>query len=801
LNSSIKIDSKQVDIEEVRRALHLFAFLDPDDVVEVRLPGSSKGTISGYFDNREKLVQAIADVSGRFHASCYFTLNSVRPDLLARSVNRLTYYSRSTTKDKDIRHRSWLLVDIDPNRPEGIPTTDPEHESAIRLAKRVSNELGAQGWPEGIVVDSGNGAHVLYRINLPNDEFSANLVQRVLKALAQQYGGAAMDIDISVFNASRICKIPGTLAIKGDGTVERPHRLARILSTPTVLTVTSDQLMATAVPLDGHLRIVSGGRKNHNDNFDLDAVLRSYGDDFKKTPWKGGSKYVFETCPNNPDHKRTFCITQQPNGGGISAKCLHASCEGFDWRAYRALRQAHHNHGGNGNNGFKSSRNKTKLDSHEAVPPEFSEDALALRFTKLHGGNLRYTASTGKWNRWTGQQWLQDDTLAIFDLGREVSREAADQCPKPGIARQIAKASTVAAIERLARADRRHAMTVEQWDGDPWKLNTPSGIVDLRTGEISEHRREDYCTKITGSGVAYEEPKLWVRFLDRVTDGNVDLQEFLQRMFGYSLTGCTKEHALFFFYGLGKNGKSVFVLTLSAIAGEYAKSAPIETFTESKIYQHPTDRAGLVGARLVTAVEVEDGRRWAESKIKSMTGGDKISARFMRQDFFDYVPQFKLIIAGNHKPGLRTVDEAMRRRLHLIPFTVTISEKECDRDLSEKLRAEWPRILGWGIEGCLQWQRRGLDPPESVRAATEQYFAAEDLLGRWLEERAVLGVQYSTPSSVLYKDWKTWTEERNEHAGSNKRFSQGLQDRGFRIDSTRTANMFIGIALRQDVRS
>src|SRR4030095_9190084 len=192
--------------------------------------------------------------------------------------------------------------------------------------------------------------------------------------------------------------------------------------------------------------------------------------------------------------------------------------------------------------------------------------------------------------------------------------------------------------------------------------------------------------------------------------------------------GITREHAWFFLYGTGANGKSVFVNTIAALMGDYAKTAPIETFTETNSEHHPTDLAGLQGARLVSAVETEEDRRWAENKIKRLTGGDPISARFMRQDFFEYVPQFKLVVAGNHKPGLRSVDEATRRLLNLLPFTVTIPEAERDRELHEKLRTEWPGILGWAIEGCLNWQREGLNPPAIVSEATDDYLATEDLL-------------------------------------------------------------------------
>ena len=250
-------------------------------------------------------------------------------------------------------------------------------------------------------------------------------------------------------------------------------------------------------------------------------------------------------------------------------------------------------------------------------------------------------------------------------------------------------------MERLARVDRRHAATIDQWDADLWLLNTPAGVVDLHTGAMLPERREDYMTKTTAVAPGGE-CRLWLSFLSRITGGNEELLRFMQRMCGYALTGVTSEHALFFLYGTGANGKSVFLNTISGIMGDYARVASVEAFIASTSQHHPTDLAGLQGARLVTAVETEENRHWAESKLKALTGGDRIAARFMRQDFFEYVPQFKLIIAGNHKPGLRSVDEAMRRRFNLLPFTITIPICERDNNSQRSYGKSGPEFSsGW----------------------------------------------------------------------------------------------------------
>jgi putative DNA primase/helicase len=306
-----------------------------------------------------------------------------------------------------------------------------------------------------------------------------------------------------------------------------------------------------------------------------------------------------------------------------------------------------------------------------------TEDALALAFTRRYHRDWRYVATWGRWLVWDGTRWRTEDTLAATDLIRSVCRHAAVRADNPKIAAKLASSSTVGGVERLARADRRHAATTEEWDADPWLLNTPGGVVDLKTGRKRANDRADRMTKITTATPCGECPQ-WTAFLSDVTGGDGDLQAYLQRMVGYCLTGVTNAHALFFLYGTGANGKSVFANVISTIFGDYAATASMDTFVETRGDRHPTDLAGLRGARFVTAIETEQGRRLNESKVKAITGGDKISARFMRQDFFEYTPQFKPVIVGNHKPAIRNIDEAMKRRMHMIPFTVTIPPERRD---------------------------------------------------------------------------------------------------------------------------
>ncbi|POR47078.1 putative DNA primase/helicase [Paraburkholderia eburnea] len=408
-----------------------------------------------------------------------------------------------------------------------------------------------------------------------------------------------------------------------------------------------------------------------------------------------------------------------------------------------------------------------------------TEDALALAFTRRYYRDWRYVSAWGRWMMWDGHRWRAEDTLAATDLIRSVCRHTAMHADNPKIAARLASSGTVAGVERLARSDRRHAATTAEWDADPWLLNTPGGVVDLTTGRQRAHDRTDRMTRVTTATPGGNCP-IWRQFLIEVTGEDIELQAYLQRTVGYALTGSTQEHALFFLYGTGANGKSVFVNTLATILGDYATNAPMDTFMETRNDRHPTDMASLRGARFVSAIETEQGRRWAESKIKNLTGGDKISARFMRQDFFEFLPQFKLFVAGNHKPAIRNIDEAMKRRLHLIPFTLTIPAERRDKLLQQKLLAERDGILAWAIQGCLDWQRLGrLDPPQQVRDATEEYFEAEDALGRWLDERCVREVNAKSLSAELFSDWKQWAESAGEFVGSQRRFSDLLITRGY----------------------
>jgi putative DNA primase/helicase len=430
-------------------------------------------------------------------------------------------------------------------------------------------------------------------------------------------------------------------------------------------------------------------------------------------------------------------------------------------------------------------------------PPQFSDDALALAFADRHVGQLLYVPAWSTWLRWDGCRWAKDDTLRVFDLVRELCRAQALVAEVEGgkagkaIAKELTSASTIAAAERLARSDQRFARRSDDFDADPWALNTVAGVVDLRNGKLRQHRRDDLFTKAT-SVAPYGDCPRWLRFLNEITQGDTAMAAYLQRFVGYTLTGVIEEHAFLFLFGPGGNGKSVLLSTVAAVLGDYATTAMADVFTMGRSDQHPTHLASLRGARMVMVTETEAGRPWAESRIKALTGGDKISARVMRGDPFEFSPVFKLWIAGNHRPVLKNPDQAMRRRLQLAPLTFV--PQEPDTHLPDALKAELPGILAWAVEGCLAWQMEGLAAPAAIREASDEYFREQDSVANWFAERCERIVGSITPFAALFSDWRKWTGERGEETGSAKEFSESLERLAAK-KHTKKGRAFVGITL------
>lgn len=447
----------------------------------------------------------------------------------------------------------------------------------------------------------------------------------------------------------------------------------------------------------------------------------------------------------------------------------------------------------------------------EVSAPYLSDQWLALRVVEAADSVLRYIPAQGRWMTWEGGRWRTDNGMRAEDTVKIELRKIAmqldgqgatakEQASAAGKAQAVASGAKAAAVRVLVQSDRAIAVEVDSLDHDKWMLNTPAGMVDLKTGHMLPADPNALCTKATAVAPSTQPHPEWTRFLDEATGGDVELQRYLQRLAGYCLTGSTEEQMFAFFYGPGGNGKGVFLKTLLHVLADYGYSAPMATFVSSGMDRHPTELAAMCGARMVTASETQAGRRWDEARVKALTGGDPVTAHFMRMDDFTYYPTFKLLFAGNHKPEIRDLDAAMRRRIHLIPFIAT--PKVVDKRLEDKLKIEYPAILAWMIEGCLLWQREGLNPPASVLAATESYFEESDPLGQWLEECTEPAPDEWVNAEQLFESWKEWANQHEEYVGRQSRLMQALQQRKYprRKDPTTRRAQFQGLKIvnRQD---
>lgn len=475
---------------------------------------------------------------------------------------------------------------------------------------------------------------------------------------------------------------------------------------------------------------------------------------------------------------------------------------------------------------FKAMARPPEPPSFMAPATGFSLSDLgnARRLVALHGKDFRYCQLNKKWYTWNGKVWAVDSTAQVERWAKDVpadlyrgaadSRDFKEREALGKFALQCEDSRRLLAMVRLVQSEPGVPVLPAAFDAQPWLLNCANGTIDLTTGELRPHAREDMLTCM--APVAYDPDAIcdqWEWFLYRIMDVDREpaaadnLVMFLQRSMGYGITGSTKEQCLFILYGGGANGKSTLVNTIKKVAGSYALHTPTETLLAKKRGgEIPTDVARLDGPRLVTASEVDRGRRLAESLVKELTGQDTVSARFLYGEYFDFQPQFKLFLSTNNKPVIRGADNAIWRRIKAIPFNVQFGEGKDfpkDPDLDTKLWAEAPGILAWLVRGCLSWQQDGLDTPEEVTAATTEYRAEMDVLLDFLSDCCAIGSDKSAFSKDLYDAYKEWAEaqgitEKDRERLSQRSFGLALTERGFRRGrSTHGAHCWRGIGLLQ----
>ncbi|OFW00561.1 MAG: hypothetical protein A3G20_03720 [Acidobacteria bacterium RIFCSPLOWO2_12_FULL_59_11] len=438
----------------------------------------------------------------------------------------------------------------------------------------------------------------------------------------------------------------------------------------------------------------------------------------------------------------------------------------------------------------------------------FTDLGNAKRLVAKYRHQLRYCEAFGKWFIWDERRWAEDRKLQIYDMAAgmvrgmyALTKTIEDEKKQNAFIAHILKSEShrsINAMINLAKADETIAILPEQLDSNPWLLSVNNGTLDLRSGKLRPHDPKDLITKL--APVAYDPQAQcpnWFEFLSMIMNQRGSLVAFLQRAFGSCLTGVTSDKAMFILYGAGgDNGKTTMVDVFQSVLGDYAMRTPTETFLRKKEGAIPNDIARLRGSRFVWASENERGSRLSESLIKEMTGGDKMSARFMRGEFFEFYPEFKPWLATNHKPQIRG-DQAIWRRLKLVPFEVSIPQEvqKPRHEVMDMFREEFPGILNWAVEGCLEWRRQGLGVPEEVIEATKEYEAEQDTVAMFLSEKCVCLPSASASSNAIYKAYKQWAEEYGEMPMSHKMFASCLSERGFRKQRMTSGIVYHGVGL------
>jgi putative DNA primase/helicase len=666
-------------------------------------------------------------------------------------------------KDTNVLRRRWLPLDLDPVRPSGISSTDSEKTAAYDTAMAVRDFLRAEGWPESLFGDSGNGFHRMFRVDLPADD--GGVIERVLWGLAERFDNEHVKIDHSVHNPARIWKLPGTWARKGDHTAERPHRRAQLLEVPArdgvaiapdvvplelLDAVAKKTTQATVVSRPTTPQRAAGRQDDHDGRHRLmvERWLTDNGRGFRIKPnpeGKGRTVFVLDACPFDPSHKDPDSCIMQDSAGKLSAKCLHDSCAGRGWQDFKQAigkpskdhfdppfperRPGRARHEGNG-------KPTPTATATTASPDDYHLTDLgnAQRLVQDHGEHLYYCHPWRKWIAWDEQRWRIDDsgeakrrakatikklydeaTEALAELKKTAGRDAKldkkaleelDNLILHAIKSEDARA--LARMLDLAQSEPCIPVSPGEFDRQPMLLNCDNGTVDLRTGELQPHNPDDMITKLCPTRYDPEaQCPRWLQAIDRIFDGDNALVEYLQRSLGYGLTGDVREDVLAIWWGVGANGKTTIInATLETLGTDFAGTVPPELLLDTAGQQHPTIMASLHGKRLLFAVETPQGRRLNEERLKRLTGRDPIDARRCREDWWSFLPTHKLVLVTNHKPVVRGTDHGMWRRLRLVPFTVTFLNPTAPENVGKVIPED--RCADPGLAEALSREREGI---------------------------------------------------------------------------------------------
>lgn len=421
---------------------------------------------------------------------------------------------------------------------------------------------------------------------------------------------------------------------------------------------------------------------------------------------------------------------------------------------------------------------------------DMTDTGNAHRLMDKFGSIIRYSYNRKKWMYWNGKVWCVDDSGEIKKLADiicdDIKREGfmeQDEKTQSDLLKWATRTSSSKGKEAMVK-ECQHLdgipVSPDDFDVYPDYLNCQNGIVNLRNGELIPHDSSFMMSKICFAEYdpSDKQPKLWLKFLDDVTGGDKEIQDYIQKCVGYSLSGSTREQCAYFLYGMGNNGKSTFLDTIADMLGGYASNAQPETIMMKKWGNEGanSDIARLKSARFVTSEEPTEGVRLNEGLLKQLTGGSKVTCRFLYGDEFEYLPEFKIWIATNHKPVVRGMDYGIWRRIKLIPFEVNIPKEKVDKMMKYRLRKEFPQILHWAVQGCIKWQKEGMNEPEKVQIAVKEYKQEMDLLAGFMEQ--CVEIDYDSGERImasdLFRAYTRWAKQNNEYEMSSKKFFKDI---------------------------
>lgn len=444
-----------------------------------------------------------------------------------------------------------------------------------------------------------------------------------------------------------------------------------------------------------------------------------------------------------------------------------------------------------------------EIPGHKACTDLGNAERIHERF----GHEFCYCQENKRFYVFRNGHWIRDSGVIMNRMAQKVVKSIPDEADDERLspeqkselkawAKKSGSKGRLRAMIDLARWLPGVAVSIEQLDQNPMQLNCANGTIDLKTGELKEHNPRDLITKMVPA--SYDKNAtcpIWEATIKKIMEDNAEIIAFLKRMLGYFLTGLISEQCLFVFYGTGANGKSTILEIFRELLSGYALHTTTASLLGTRNSPIGNDLARLKGARFVSAVEVGMGKKLDESLIKQLTGGDPVTSRFLYREFFEYHPEFKLIIAANHKPEIQGVDHGIWRRIHLIPFDVTIPAEEIDRDLPNKLRAELSGILTWAVQGCLEWQAQGLNVPDSIANATAAYRAEMDIIAEFLADRCELNATEKTTLGDLYDAYTEWANKACQDAVGKKIFGNLMRQKDFKQSKSNGARYWQGIKL------